>query len=109
MVARELYSYTTNAVYIISLFSPFNLFFFFYYRQSWFQDVWSSLGLPWVDTLPLNSVESISQDPKASLQEWPRLVSPLLCVLGAAIAFWGSTVLRVSVYFLSFFLAPLHR
>uniref|UniRef100_A0A8C1CI38 GPI inositol-deacylase n=1 Tax=Cyprinus carpio carpio TaxID=630221 RepID=A0A8C1CI38_CYPCA len=41
--------------------------------------------------------------------EWPRLVSPLLCVLGASIAFWGSTVLRVFVSFLSFFLAPLHR
>ncbi|XP_016389878.1 GPI inositol-deacylase-like [Sinocyclocheilus rhinocerous] len=78
-------------------------------RQSWFQDVWSSLGLPAVDALPLNSVEDLPQDPKASMQEWPRLVSPLLCVLGASIAFWGSTVLRVFVYFLSFALAPLHR
>ncbi|XP_016325152.1 GPI inositol-deacylase-like isoform X1 [Sinocyclocheilus anshuiensis] len=78
-------------------------------RQSWFQDVWSSLGLPAVDALPLNSVEDLPQDPKASMQEWPRLVSPLLCVLGASIAFWGSTVLRVFVYFLSFVLAPLHR
>uniref|UniRef100_A0A672NMJ8 GPI inositol-deacylase n=1 Tax=Sinocyclocheilus grahami TaxID=75366 RepID=A0A672NMJ8_SINGR len=50
---------------------------------SWFQDVWSSLGLPAVDALPLNS-------------EWPRLVSPLLYVLGASIAFWGSTVLRLA-------------
>ncbi|RXN29249.1 GPI inositol-deacylase-like isoform X2 [Labeo rohita] len=78
-------------------------------RQSWFQDVWSSLGLPAVDALPLNSVEDLSQDPKTSMQEWPRLVSPLLCVIGASIAFWGSTVLRVFVYFLSFFLTPLHR
>ncbi|XP_026073937.1 GPI inositol-deacylase-like [Carassius auratus] len=78
-------------------------------RQSWFQDVWSSLGLPAVDALPLNSAEDLSQDPKAFMQEWPRLLSPLLCVLGASIAFWGSTVLRVFVYFLSFFLAPLHR
>ncbi|KAL1267888.1 hypothetical protein QQF64_033251 [Cirrhinus molitorella] len=78
-------------------------------RQSWFQDVWSSLGLPVVDAVPLNSVVDLSQDPNASMQEWPRLVSPLLCVLGASIAFWGSTVLRAFVYFLSFLLAPLHR
>ncbi|XP_058642833.1 GPI inositol-deacylase isoform X1 [Onychostoma macrolepis] len=78
-------------------------------RQSWFQDVWSSLGLPAVDSLPLNSVEDLSQDPKASVQEWPRIVSPLLCVLGSSIAFWGSAVLRVFVCFLSFVLAPLHR
>ncbi|XP_052421902.1 GPI inositol-deacylase isoform X1 [Carassius gibelio] len=80
-------------------------------RQSWFQDVWSTLGLPAVDSLPLNSMEELSHDPKASVsvQEWPRIVSPLLCVLGSSIAFWGSTVLRVFVCFLSFFLAPLHR
>ncbi|XP_051998972.1 GPI inositol-deacylase [Xyrauchen texanus] len=78
-------------------------------RQSWFNDVWFTLGLPAVDTLPLNSVEDLSQDTKELVQEWPRLVSPLLCVLGAAIAFLGSTVLRVSVRFLSFVLAPLHR
>lgn len=77
-------------------------------RQSWFQDVWTSLGLPGVDALPLNTVEDLSHE-KASVQEWPRLVSPLLCVFGAAIAFWGSTVLRMSVCFLSFIVAPLHR
>lgn len=81
----------------------------FYHRQSWFQDVWSSLSLPAVDSLPLNSVEDLSQDPKTSVQQWPRIVSPLLCVLGLSIAFWGSAVLRVFVCFLSFFLAPLHR
>ncbi|XP_065107646.1 GPI inositol-deacylase [Paramisgurnus dabryanus] len=78
-------------------------------RQSWFQDVWSSLGLPLVDTLPIYPIEDLSQDSNPLAQEWPRLVSPLLCVLGAVIAFWGSTVLRVFVRFLSFVLAPLHR
>ncbi|XP_057192030.1 GPI inositol-deacylase [Triplophysa rosa] len=83
-------------------------------RQSWFRDIWFSLGLPGVDSLPLNPAEDFSslftsQDIKASAQEWPRLVSPLLCVLGAAIAFWGSTILRVFVRFLSFVLAPMHR
>uniref|UniRef100_A0A8C1UG98 GPI inositol-deacylase n=1 Tax=Cyprinus carpio TaxID=7962 RepID=A0A8C1UG98_CYPCA len=103
--SSKLNSYKIFTVYVyFSVFSPL-----FCHRQSWFQDVWFSLGLPAVDALPLNSVEGLSQDPTASVQEWPRLVSPLLCVLGASIAFWGSTVLRVFVSFLSFFLAPLHR
>lgn len=79
------------------------------HRQSWFRDVWFSLGLPGVDSLPLNPAEDLSQDVKASAEEWPRLVSPLLCVLGAAIAFWGNTLLRVFVRFMSFVLAPMHR
>uniref|UniRef100_A0A8C1UF51 GPI inositol-deacylase n=1 Tax=Cyprinus carpio TaxID=7962 RepID=A0A8C1UF51_CYPCA len=89
--SSKLNSYKIFTVYVyFSVFSPL-----FCHRQSWFQDVWFSLGLPAVDALPLNSVEGLSQDPTASVQEWPRLVSPLLCVLGASIAFWGSTVLRV--------------
>ncbi|TRY94184.1 hypothetical protein DNTS_028358 [Danionella cerebrum] len=81
----------------------------FLLRQSWFHELWSTLSLPEVDVLPLNTVEYISHESKAPQLEWTRLVSPLLFVLGAAITFWGSAVFRLFVFFLSFILAPLHR
>ncbi|XP_026862614.2 GPI inositol-deacylase [Electrophorus electricus] len=78
-------------------------------RQGWFQEGWTALGLPDVDMLPLTTTEDISQDAAGSWQYWPHLVSLLLCVLGAAVAFWGSAVLSASVHMLSFLLGPLHR
>uniref|UniRef100_A0A4W4DUK2 GPI inositol-deacylase n=1 Tax=Electrophorus electricus TaxID=8005 RepID=A0A4W4DUK2_ELEEL len=77
--------------------------------QGWFQEGWTALGLPDVDMLPLTTTEDISQDAAGSWQYWPHLVSLLLCVLGAAVAFWGSAVLSASVHMLSFLLGPLHR
>ncbi|TSM60577.1 GPI inositol-deacylase [Bagarius yarrelli] len=70
---------------------------------------WSSLGLPAVDLLPIAPLEDTSQIAMGPGQDWPRLVSPLLCILGAAVAFWGSAVLGMSLRALSFLLAPLHR
>ncbi|KAI4877972.1 hypothetical protein NFI96_020741 [Prochilodus magdalenae] len=61
------------------------------------------------DTLPLTPMEDLSQHAAGPGPEWPRLVSLLLCVLGAAVAFWGTTVLGVSLRMMSFVLAPLHR
>ncbi|KAK3568779.1 hypothetical protein QTP86_017418 [Hemibagrus guttatus] len=78
-------------------------------RQGWFQEGWSALGLPAVDILPLAPLEDLSRDAVGPGQDWPRLVSPLLCILGAAVAFWGSAVLSMSLRALSFLLAPLHR
>ncbi|XP_053351875.1 GPI inositol-deacylase [Clarias gariepinus] len=79
-------------------------------RLGWFQEGWSALGLPAVDLLPLTPSEDVSHDVAGGLgQDWPRLVSPLLCILGAAVAFWGSAVLSMSLRALSLLLAPLHR
>ncbi|XP_036417811.1 GPI inositol-deacylase isoform X2 [Colossoma macropomum] len=78
-------------------------------RQSWFQEGWSTLGLPTVDALPLTPIEDLSQHAAVPGQDWSHLVSLLLCVLGAAVAFWGTTVLSVSLRMMSFILAPLHR
>ncbi|KAM4561752.1 GPI inositol-deacylase isoform 1-T1 [Fundulus diaphanus] len=44
-----------------------------------------------------------------SAAEWPHLLSPLLYVLGAAVAYWGSALLRVLIRLVSLVLAPLHR
>uniref|UniRef100_A0AAY5EVP5 GPI inositol-deacylase n=1 Tax=Electrophorus electricus TaxID=8005 RepID=A0AAY5EVP5_ELEEL len=76
--------------------------------QGWFQEGWTALGLPDVDMLPLTTTEDISQDAAGSWQYWPHLVSLLLCVLGAAVAFWGSAVLSASVHMLSFLLVSRH-
>ncbi|KAF7709869.1 GPI inositol-deacylase [Silurus meridionalis] len=78
-------------------------------RQGWFQESWSALGLPAVDYLPLTPFGDLSHDVVGPGHDWPRLVSPLLCILGAAVAFWGSAVLSKSLRVLSFLLAPLHR
>ncbi|XP_076854507.1 GPI inositol-deacylase [Brachyhypopomus gauderio] len=78
-------------------------------RQGWFQEGWTAVGLPTVDMLPLTSTEDVSHDAVGSGQYWPHLISLLLCVLGAAVAFWGSAVLSAFVHALSFLLAPLHR
>ncbi|XP_047670998.1 GPI inositol-deacylase [Tachysurus fulvidraco] len=78
-------------------------------RQGWFQECWSALALPAVDLLPLAPLEDLSRDAVGPGQDWPRLVSPLMCILGAAVAFWGSAVLSMSLHALSFLLAPLHR
>uniref|UniRef100_A0A8C3AFM7 GPI inositol-deacylase n=1 Tax=Cyclopterus lumpus TaxID=8103 RepID=A0A8C3AFM7_CYCLU len=60
---------------------------------SWFQEVWSFLYLPPMDALP----------------PWPLLLSPLLYILGAAVAYWGSTLLRLIMRLISLILAPFHR
>ncbi|GAA6099318.1 GPI inositol-deacylase [Tachysurus ichikawai] len=78
-------------------------------RQGWFQECWSALAFPAVDLLPLAPLEDLSHDAVGPGQDWPRLVSPLMCILGAAVAFWGSAVLSMSLHALSFLLAPLHR
>ncbi|XP_062862373.1 GPI inositol-deacylase [Trichomycterus rosablanca] len=78
-------------------------------RQGWFQEVWLALGLPAVDPLPLTSQEDLSHGALSPEQDWPRLISPLLCVLGTAMAFWGSTVHSLFLRTLSFLMAPLHR
>ncbi|XP_028847097.1 GPI inositol-deacylase isoform X2 [Denticeps clupeoides] len=78
-------------------------------RQSWFQETWVFLGLPAVDALPIVSPENLTHDTLVPPEDWPRLLSPLLFVLGATVAFWGSTLMRLSLSFLSFLLAPLHR
>uniref|UniRef100_A0A3P9HDF6 GPI inositol-deacylase n=1 Tax=Oryzias latipes TaxID=8090 RepID=A0A3P9HDF6_ORYLA len=76
---------------------------------SWFQEVWSSLLLPPMDTIPPSSPDGMFREGMAPAEEWPHLLSPFLYVLGAAVAFWGSSLLRLLIRLLSLLLAPLHR
>ncbi|KAL2081141.1 hypothetical protein ACEWY4_022994 [Coilia grayii] len=78
-------------------------------RQSWFEEVWVSLGLPAVDALPLTPATSTTHNATVPTEDWPRLLAPGLCLLGATLAFWGSWVMRLGLRLLSLFLAPLHR
>ncbi|XP_038125707.1 GPI inositol-deacylase isoform X2 [Cyprinodon tularosa] len=71
------------------------------------QDISSVLGLPPEDTLPPTFPDGV--EGAESHEEWPHLLSPLLYVLGAAVAFWGSALLRLLIRLVSLFLAPLHR
>ncbi|KAG7467475.1 hypothetical protein MATL_G00154330 [Megalops atlanticus] len=81
-------------------------------RLQWFQEAWAALWLPPVDGLPLSPLESgeagTPEWPPPS-EDWTRLLSIILCVLGAAMAFWGSTLFQLSLRLLSLLLAPLHR
>lgn len=68
-----------------------------------------SLGLPAVDALPLTPAENSVQNDTVPTEDWPRLLAPVLCLLGATVAFWGSMVMRLGLRLFSLFLAPLHR
>uniref|UniRef100_A0A8C4NLU3 GPI inositol-deacylase n=1 Tax=Dicentrarchus labrax TaxID=13489 RepID=A0A8C4NLU3_DICLA len=61
-----------------------------------FQEVWSVLRLPLMDGV-------------TPVEEWPLLLSPLFYIFGAAVAYWGSTLLRLIMRLVSLILAPLHR
>ncbi|KAJ3591707.1 hypothetical protein NHX12_006839 [Muraenolepis orangiensis] len=75
-----------------------------------FQDAWWALGLPAMDALPPTAPDRLSPDMEAvPADQWPRLLSPLLYLLGAAVAFWGSALLCLSLRLLSLAMAPLHR
>ncbi|KAI1899416.1 hypothetical protein AGOR_G00061560 [Albula goreensis] len=81
-------------------------------RQSWFQVGWMTLWLPAMDGLPLSSLDDGDLEPvewPTPAQDWTRLLSLVLCVLGAAVAFWGSALFQLSLRLLSLLLAPLHR
>ncbi|CAB1328342.1 unnamed protein product [Coregonus sp. 'balchen'] len=73
------------------------------------KDGWSTLHLPPLDALPATSPDGTTQEGVPLNVDWPRLLSPLLYVLGAAMAFWGSALLRLFLQLLSLLLAPLHR
>ncbi|XP_026232120.1 GPI inositol-deacylase [Anabas testudineus] len=75
---------------------------------SWFQEVWSILWLPHVDALP-PTFPDIAFHRDTPVEEWPHILSPLIYILGAAVAYWGSTVLSLIIRLISLILAPLHR
>lgn len=72
---------------------------------SCFQGVWSILYLPPMDVLPPTTPD----EGVVPVEEWPHLLSPLLYILGAAVAYWGSTLLCLIMRLISLILAPLHR
>ncbi|XP_061774698.1 GPI inositol-deacylase [Nerophis ophidion] len=75
----------------------------------WAKDVWSLLGLPPMDVAPPTFPnETVNEGMTAGL-EWPHLLHPLLYIFGAAVAFWGSTLLTVITRLMSLILAVLHR
>lgn len=73
------------------------------------QEIFSALSLPPEDSLPPTFPDGAFQEWAESGEEWPRLLSPLLYLLGAAVAFWGCALLRLMVRLVSVVLAPLHR
>ncbi|KAM9850818.1 GPI inositol-deacylase [Aulostomus maculatus] len=75
----------------------------------WFKDVWLLLGLPRMDGVPPTFPDSTFHEGVTPLEEWPRLLCPLLYIFGAVVAFWGSTFLRLVTRLMSLVLAPLHR
>uniref|UniRef100_A0A3B4YFY9 GPI inositol-deacylase n=1 Tax=Seriola lalandi dorsalis TaxID=1841481 RepID=A0A3B4YFY9_SERLL len=76
---------------------------------SWFQEVWSILCLPPMDALPPTFPDATFHEGVLPVEEWPHLLSPLLYILGAAVAYWGSTLLCLIMRLISLILAPLHR
>uniref|UniRef100_A0A8C9V108 GPI inositol-deacylase n=1 Tax=Scleropages formosus TaxID=113540 RepID=A0A8C9V108_SCLFO len=81
-------------------------------RVSWFQSCWSVLSLPAVDVLPLSGLNVGNSEEPGLLrptEDWTHLLGGLLHVLGAAVAFWGGALFRLSLRMLSLLLAPLHR
>ncbi|KAJ8252811.1 hypothetical protein GJAV_G00205880 [Gymnothorax javanicus] len=82
-------------------------------RLPWFRGAWSALWLPPMDGLPLSSLDPGGGDSEPSdwpgHEEWTRLLSLVLCVLGATVAFWGSTLLELSLRLISLLLSPLCR
>ncbi|XP_034741878.1 GPI inositol-deacylase [Etheostoma cragini] len=78
-------------------------------RCNWFQEIWSVLYLPPMDALPPTTPDATFHEGVVPVEEWPHLLSPLLYILGAAVAFWGSALLRLVMRLISLILAPLHR
>ncbi|KAJ4933318.1 hypothetical protein JOQ06_030150 [Pogonophryne albipinna] len=76
---------------------------------SWFQDVWSVLYLPPMDALPSTTPDMTFHEGGVPVEGWPHPLSPLFYIWGAAVAFWGSALLRLIVRLISLILAPLHR
>lgn len=62
-----------------------------------------------MDALPPTHPDAGSPEGVPPGEEWPLLLSPLLYILGAAVAYWGSTLLRLIMRLISLILAPLHR
>ncbi|XP_032385894.1 GPI inositol-deacylase isoform X2 [Etheostoma spectabile] len=100
VVAKGLQPHKVNLlVYILHLLLSCN----------WFQELWSILYLPPMDALPPTTPDATFHEGVAPVEEWPHLLSPLLYILGAAVAFWGSALLRLVMRLISLILAPLHR
>ncbi|CAJ1078676.1 GPI inositol-deacylase [Xyrichtys novacula] len=76
---------------------------------SCFEESWSTLFLPPMDSLPPTTPDTTFHDGTIPVEEWPHLLSPLLYTFGAAVAYWGSTLHRLLVRLVSLILAPLHR
>lgn len=76
---------------------------------SCFLELRSFLFLPPMDTLPPTFPDGTFHEGVPPVEEWPHLLSPLLYILGAAVAYWGSTLLRLIIRLISLILAPLHR
>lgn len=76
---------------------------------SWFQEIWTLFHLPVIDVLPPTTPDLTFNQDAAPPETWRHMVSPLLYVFGAAVAYWGSALLRVAIRLFSLTLAPLHR
>lgn len=62
-----------------------------------------------MDALPPTVPDATFHEGVVPVEEWPHLLSPLLYIFGAAVAYWGSALLRLIMRLISLILAPLHR
>ncbi|XP_019727635.1 GPI inositol-deacylase isoform X2 [Hippocampus comes] len=76
---------------------------------SWLKSTWSLLCLPMMDVAPPIFPDVALDDDTTPCAEWPYLLHPLLYVIGAGVAFWGTVLLRLGVRLVSLILAVLHR
>lgn len=78
-------------------------------RHSWFAEVWVSLRLPSVDAIPLVPPDGTVRTPLVPAEDWPRLLAPVLCLFGATLAFWGSTLMKMGLRLIVLLLDRFHR
>lgn len=78
---------------------------------SWFEDLRSFLYLPQMDSLTSTYPDTTftEDEEEVASEEWTYLLSPLLYIMGATVAFWGSFLLRIAIRVTSLILALLHR
>ncbi|XP_061548382.1 GPI inositol-deacylase isoform X2 [Phycodurus eques] len=76
---------------------------------TWFKDIWSLLCLPLMDVTPPIFPDTAVHNGTTPCAEWSYILHPLLYIFGAAVAFWGSMLIRLFTQLISLILAVLYR
>ncbi|XP_061697618.1 GPI inositol-deacylase [Syngnathoides biaculeatus] len=76
---------------------------------NWLKDTWSVLCLPLMDVTPPIFPDAAFLNSPTPSAEWSYTLHPLLYIFGAAVAFWGSMLIRLFTQLISLILAVLYR